>query len=189
VSGHAERHVARGGIEAEQLRELIERNLTTREIAEELGVGQTTVRHWLRRHGLSTRRARGPAPADAVVVRECRTHGLTEFVKYSDTDHHRCRRCRYDRVVARRRRIKEILVAEAGGACEICGYNRYAGALQFHHRDPAEKEFGIAVNGSARSLERARAEARKCVLLCANCHAEVEWGAANLPSRETPDAG
>jgi RNA polymerase-binding transcription factor DksA len=28
----------------------------------------------------------------------------------------------------------------------------------------------------ARSIERARLEARKCVLLCSNCHAEVECG-------------
>ena len=31
-----------------------------------------------------------------------------------------------------------------------------------------------ASGGLARSLDRARAEAAKCVLLCANCHAEVE---------------
>jgi hypothetical protein len=28
-----------------------------------------------------------------------------------------------------------------------------------------------------------REEAAKCVLLCANCHAEVEGGAASLPER------
>jgi hypothetical protein len=32
----------------------------------------------------------------------------------------------------------------------------------------------------ARSLERCREEARKCVLLCANCHAEVEGGIATV---------
>jgi hypothetical protein len=30
-------------------------------------------------------------------------------------------------------------------------------------------------------LARCRAEIRKCVLLCANCHAEVEGGFATLP--------
>ena len=33
----------------------------------------------------------------------------------------------------------------------------------------------------ARSLARCRQEAAKCVLLCANCHAEVEAGVAELP--------
>jgi hypothetical protein len=30
------------------------------------------------------------------------------------------------------------------------------------------------------ALEAARAEAAKCVLLCANCHAEVEAGVATV---------
>jgi ribosomal protein L30E len=46
--------------------------------------------------------------------------------------------------------------------------------------DPAEKEFGLARHGVTRSLDRARVEAAKCVLLCANCHAEVESGMAAL---------
>jgi hypothetical protein len=41
--------------------------------------------------------------------------------------------------------VKEILVAEAGGSCLICGYDRYAGALQFHHLDPATKSFGLGL--------------------------------------------
>jgi hypothetical protein len=77
--------------------------------------------------------------------------------------------------------VKATLVSEAGGACQLCGYSRWIGALQFHHVDPAEKEFHIALRGVARSLARARAEAQKCVLLCANCHAEVEGGGVTLP--------
>lgn len=79
-------------------------------------------------------------------------------------------------VANRRRKIKAVLVEEAGGQCVLCGYSRCLRALIFHHLDPATKSFGIALHGSARSLERARNEARKCVLLCSNCHAEVEAG-------------
>ena len=85
-----------------------------------------------------------------------------------------------DRVAAWRRRVKARLVAEAGGACVLCGYHKYAGALHFHHLDPNEKEFGLAFAGVARSVERLRAEAEKCILLCSNCHAEVEGGVASL---------
>jgi hypothetical protein len=53
-------------------------------------------------------------------------------------------------------------------------------ALEFHHLEPEEKCFQIGVR-YARSLDRARAEARKCALLCSNCHAEVEAGVAVLP--------
>ena len=73
-----------------------------------------------------------------------------------------------------------MLVEDAGGRCLLCGYDRYTGALQFHHLDPAEKSFGLGLRGVARSLERFRAEARKCVVLCASCHAEVEAGVAAL---------
>ena len=56
------------------------------------------------------------------------------------------------------------------------------GALQFHHRDPTTKSFEVSRQGITRSLQRLRLEARKCVLLCANCHAMVEAGLLNLPS-------
>jgi hypothetical protein len=76
--------------------------------------------------------------------------------------------------------VKEILVAEAGGKCASCGYARHPAALQFHHLDPATKSFGLGVRGITRSIARLREEAAKCVLLCANCHAEVEVGAIEL---------
>jgi hypothetical protein len=76
--------------------------------------------------------------------------------------------------------VKQTLVDEAGGACQICGYRRYVGALQFHHLDPSTKNFHLASGGIARALDRQRAEARKCVLLCANCHAEVEAGIVSV---------
>jgi hypothetical protein len=87
-----------------------------------------------------------------------------------------------ERVSTRRRKVKEILVDEAGGACAICGYKRFAGALQFHHLDPEDKEFAISRNGATLGIETLRAEAAKCVLLCANCHVEVEAGLASLPT-------
>jgi hypothetical protein len=77
------------------------------------------------------------------------------------------------------------LVVDAGGACRLCGYDRCPGALQFHHLDPGEKACAIADSGVARSLERAREEARKCVLVCANCHAELEAGIATI-ARSAP---
>ena len=63
----------------------------------------------------------------------------------------------------------------------MCGYDRAPAALHFHHLDPATQEFGVALRGAARSLERARRGAEKCVLLCANCHTEVEAGITPLP--------
>jgi hypothetical protein len=72
-------------------------------------------------------------------------------------------------------------VQEAGGACRRCGYSNNMRALHFHHLDPSDKRLELNAKGVALSLERLRAEARKCVLLCSNCHAEVEDGVASVP--------
>jgi transposase-like protein len=189
VSLHAARHTARGGISRARLEPLVEGGYTVQRIAEELGRGSTTIRYWLKKHGLSTVRmlAAPPAGRPSAIVRRCRTHGFTEHVLTSGGKRYRCKRCRVAAVSARRRRVKLALIEAAGGECRLCGYDRYAGALQFHHVDPREKGFAIADGGVARSLERALAEARKCVLLCANCHAEIEGGIATMP-RSAPAA-
>jgi transposase-like protein len=187
VSTHASRHAARGGIERERLEALVEEGLSIRAIAVEVGVSYTTVRHWLTKHGIATPRARRlaeTAPARAAGAEtteaECPTHGVTMFVRRG-ADGFRCRLCRTSAVQHRRREIKRILVAEAGGACVLCGYDRTLGGLHFHHRDPAQKAFALSRQGVTRSLESARAEAEKCVLLCSNCHAEVEAGVLEVP--------
>jgi 5-methylcytosine-specific restriction endonuclease McrA len=157
-------------------------------MATEFGVSVATVRHWLMKLGLRSSRGPGarrvhPHAEDGVrsVQSYCATHGLTRF-RPDRRGSLRCARCQSDAVAARRRRIKGILVEEAGGACRLCGYDRYVGALQFHHLDPAQKRFALSVGGLTRSLEKAREESRKCVLLCSNCHAEVEAGVASVGS-------
>lgn len=167
---------------------LVDEGLTIGEMATRLSVSPTTVRYWLGRYGLQTRRSiRLAATKEAreagslFVEADCATHGAATLVPRPGGGF-RCLRCRNEAVRARRRRVKELLVAEAGGACVACGYSRAQAALQFHHRDPTTKAFAIAAQGVTRSLARAREEAAKCVLLCANCHAEVEAGVRQLPS-------
>jgi transposase len=187
---HAQKHAAKGGVERERLAALVDLGRSTREIAAELELSQTTIRHWLRRYELRTRNTRDAAQTAAwkaakeagraTVVMVCRRHGDTDFV-LEGRGYYRCKKCRMESVASRRRRVKAILVAEAGGRCAICGYNRYVGALEFHHVDPGAKRLQISWNGVTQSLETVRAEARKCVLLCSNCHGEVEGGVTPLP--------
>jgi transposase-like protein len=188
-SHHAARHAAKGGIARDRLEALVGEGLSSRQIAARLEVSQATVRHWLRKHGLETQRAtrrrlteatlREPGVTDAIAF--CSRHGTTQFRRRAEGGW-RCLRCRAESVVARRRLVKATLVSEAGGACVLCGYARSMAALQFHHVDPAAKEFQIARHGVTRSIRAAKAEAEKCVLLCANCDAEVEAGVATMPS-------
>jgi hypothetical protein len=76
--------------------------------------------------------------------------------------------------------VKRILVEEAGGCCAVCGYERCMVNLHFHHVDPATKSFGLSVS-FGKGLEKLRAEAKKCVLVCANCHGEIESGVIASP--------
>jgi len=188
-SPYAEKHAAKGGLERERLEELVETGRTIAEIAEQVGRSKATVRYWLRRYRVKTKNGVGtrrPAVSGAAreagllaTVMKCERHGEAEFV-LEGRGYYRCKRCRSERVSARRRRVKATLAEEAGGCCRICGYDRYLGALEFHHLDPQEKRLGVSYQGAALALETLRAEAAKCVLLCANCHAEVEAGVAHL---------
>lgn len=72
-----------------------------------------------------------------------------------------------------RRWLKEQAVAQLGGKCRCCGYDKSLAALDFHHRDPRQKDFEISSKMSWESIEP---ELRKCVLLCRNCHAETHAG-------------
>lgn len=183
-SGYAPRHSPRGALTRAQLVDLVESGLSVRRIAAEVDRSPTTVRHWLRHHRLETQPSRyaprgGAAGPD--LMRECAKHGWTWFRRTGASTRYRCACCTVESVSDRRRRIKQILVDEAGGSCVACGYSDCVGVLQFHHVDPASKRFHVGREGVTRSLDRARAEARKCVLLCANCHAEVELGFRALP--------
>src|ERR1044072_3861688 len=185
----AAKHAEGGTLCADRLQSLVESGATLAEMAEQLDRSVSGVRYWLERHGVKPINRGGPRRRDGEGAKtaqfECRHHGLAYFT-LQGSDHYRCKRCRSEAVSRRRRAVKRRLVEEAGGACALCGYERWVGALQFHHLDPSLKEFQIGQRGHCRSLARCRAEARKCVLLCANCHAEVEGGFATLPKGLRP---
>jgi galactitol-specific phosphotransferase system IIB component len=85
---------------------------------------------------------------------------------------------RVDSVIDFRRRVKQELVDYKGGECEICGYSRCIKALEFHHRDPAKKDFSIS--GKSWGFEKLKDEVDKCVLVCSNCHRELHAGIIDI---------
>ncbi|MBP9703047.1 HNH endonuclease [Candidatus Woesebacteria bacterium] len=86
----------------------------------------------------------------------------------------------------RRLRIKKMLVESKGGKCQICGYSRCLVALDFHHIDESTKLFGLSQRGLIHSWEKMAAEARKCVLVCANCHREIHAGLIDISKLGNP---
>ena len=87
-----------------------------------------------------------------------------------------CKRCLNQNSMERSRKLKQQAIAYKGGECEHCGYNKYEGALEFHHTDPSEKDFKVSTTRYA--FSKIKKELDKCILLCANCHRE-EHGRLN----------
>ena len=182
-----EKHAAKGGIARQRLESLVADRLSIAEIGQEVGLSKTSVRYWLGRYGLRTHSAartatvQGARESGVRVVRMgCPQHGDADFV-LEGRGYYRCTACRQERVTQRRREVKATLVAEAGGRCAVCGYDRCIRALQFHHLEPSNKRHTVCNDGRMIAIAALRAEAQKCLVLCANCHAEVEAGATMLP--------
>ena len=71
-----------------------------------------------------------------------------------------------------RRSMKKQAIKLLGGKCSICGYNKCIDALEFHHKDPSNKDFKIG-SGNTMSWKTYKYEALKCILVCSNCHKEI----------------
>ena len=96
-----------------------------------------------------------------------------------------CRVCTRERLKVAKQQFKQACVDYKGGKCERCGYSRCLTALDFHHRDPAKKDFGIGHARTVRFSDGIRRELDKCSLLCATCHREVEAGVGSSPAAPT----
>ena len=87
-------------------------------------------------------------------------------------------RVKKNEVTRERARASKQLLANISnnGECMSCGYDDCIAALDFHHRVPAEKLFGINGQSPGKySWEQVLEELEKCDLLCANCHREHHY--------------
>jgi hypothetical protein len=89
------------------------------------------------------------------------------FMPWKDIE----KRREYQREYYKRKATRaDKLIKERGNCCEDCGYNEEPQILQFHHREPKEKESSPARMWTS-SDEKVRKESEKCDILCPNCHA------------------
>ena len=79
-------------------------------------------------------------------------------------------------VVARKDKLKIWLSDyKKNLVCKTCGESRWY-VLEFHHRDPDEKEKAIGqMLHDGWSREKIMKEIEKCDTLCANCHRELHY--------------
>lgn len=73
-----------------------------------------------------------------------------------------------------RHKAKEIGIEKLGGKCFKCG-NTKPYLLDFHHRNPSEKDSELSDLAKGYDLTRFFKELEKCDLLCSNCHREFHW--------------
>lgn len=73
-----------------------------------------------------------------------------------------------------RRSMKLQAIKLLGEKCSICGYDRCVDALEFHHKNPKEKDFKLG-SGNTISWDEYKEEALKCILVCSNCHKEIHY--------------
>lgn len=111
---------------------------------------------------------------EAKVCTRCKQQKNTEdFYRYKTKIRHWCKECDVANTIIRQAIFKELCVEYKGGKCEKCGYDKYIGALEFHHRDPSQKKFSIG-NAKLRKFDnKIIEELDKCELLCSNCHREA----------------
>jgi transposase-like protein len=173
------------------LEEMIERGLSTYQIAKEIEKSQTSVRHWLRKYGMNTKHVLFKddhnVNGEFVNGRECKFCSKILTGKKHSYCSDKCKSSFYYKTHKsevnpntnlRQKRIskerKLQLIEMSGGACSKCGYKKNYAALTFHHLDPTNKTFTV----DSRKLSNTNwnsilEEWKKCELLCANCHFEL----------------
>ncbi len=95
------------------------------------------------------------------------------FNSSKNRHHYECRTCFNGRSKEQQRKRKMEAVLYKGGKCVRCGYQGHLAVFDFHHLDRSKKSFEIGMFKN-RSFAKIKSELDKCVLLCANCHRELE---------------
>ena len=90
-----------------------------------------------------------------------------------------CKKCLCKKQSERWIRRKIEAIQGLGGQCYQCGYKRNYAALDFHHRNPTDKEFQWQ-RLRLRPWPQVLLELDKCDLLCKNCHQEKHYPEAIL---------
>lgn len=133
-----------------ELENYINQHLSISQISKLTNKSKTTIRHWLSKYSLKT-----------------------IYINTSKLSLDEKRKRNVISVDKRRKKLKILAIEYKGGKCEKCGYDKCKAALEFHHLDPNEKDFGIASKGYTRSWEAVKKELDKCIMVCANCHREI----------------
>lgn len=157
-------------IQKEKLLELVNKNLTQRQIASVLNTSHTNIRYWLNKYQIKTKRGpKGKIPKDFNRKRKCKC-GETDPTKFYGNKTSICSKCHNTYQINKGKNNREWAISFLGKKCRHCGFNKHSCALDIHHLDPKIKDMGFK-HMRYWSLDRLKKELKNCILLCKNCHA------------------
>lgn len=166
-------------MDKQTLEQLINQNLTSREIAEKNNISQTTARYWIKKHGLKLKRlAAGKHPSGLLLPKRC-SCGETDPNKFYGHKRTICGKCHNKYTLEKGKQKKEYAVKKLGGCCKICGFNKFNSGLDIHHLDPAKKDPNFKYHRGWKK-EKIDKEIEHCILLCKVCHAGIHSGDITL---------
>lgn len=165
----------------ELLEQMVNDGKSLNTISKETGKSLSTIRYWSNKYGIKSKfktfsekgkkdygkfrycpRCKQDCPTDDFYSRRGKKHSSVY-----------CKKCTNEQSVERIRGLKEKMVEYKGGECNRCGYNKYIGALEFHHINPSEKDFTPSTLKSYVFNDKVKNELDKCILVCSNCHREI----------------
>lgn len=167
-------------MEKDTLQKLVSKDLSQREIARELNISQTNIRHWLKKYELKTKLLQCNKTSDddgkTKTCQSCKlkkkTNSFYKTHKNRTTVSNHCKDCSNKRIVERSVSIKLKMIAYKGGKCENCPItieHTHYSVFDFHHLDPKTKDINFR-SIKSRSWKYIQNELDKCKMLCANCH-------------------
>jgi 5-methylcytosine-specific restriction endonuclease McrA len=168
-------------MEKEILQNYLEEGYSLNQISKLTGKSLTSVRYWKDKYSLKS----SFTSIKYKVIEEygeyrfcprCQTDVKTDqFYKRRGKDNSSvyCKSCTSNQTLERVRSLKLQMIEYKGGCCVRCGYDKYQGALEFHHLNPKEKDFNPSRLKNYSFNEKLKNELNKCILVCSNCHREI----------------
>lgn len=170
-------------MEKELLQNYLEEGYSLNQITKLTGKSLTSLRYWKDKYSLKSfyKTFREQEKVEYGETRLC--YKCKKNIKTEDFHHRRgkaysssyCKSCTTEQTLERIRKLKSLMIEYKGGCCQRCGYDKYQGALEFHHLDHKEKDFNPSHLRKYRFDNRTKSELDKCILVCANCHREIHY--------------
>lgn len=164
-----------GNENMEVIKSLLKKGESKTFIAKTIGCQRRTLVKIMKHNGLEcdrTKKEKSPN-LDNETTRECTRCksllDLNDYYKVKGKTSRICKECHkkkskknYDK------KVSAVAEYKSNCGCAKCGETRPY-VLEFHHRDPFQKDYTIA-NRARASLDSIMSEIQKCVVLCSNCH-------------------